>query len=195
MQRFRQCCDEVHLRIMLVLQAALGLENSQLLSLCDGMQAEVRIAHYPAVSLQRLSTGSTFRIAEHTDTGTLTLLFQDSVGGLEIEEQKRPGHFMPVLTSRQSEAIVNVGDTLSLFSNGKLRSANHRVVAPTDAGSLVDGMVPERYTVAYFGKANLESKMQPLSEFLVPGQVQEAGDSLTAAEYYAALQTKTFPGQ
>jgi isopenicillin N synthase-like dioxygenase len=36
------------------------------------------------------------RCGEHTDYGSMTLLFQDDVGGLEVSD--RSGHFVPVDT-------------------------------------------------------------------------------------------------
>lgn len=193
MLKFHRRCDDVHLRILRILQSALDLSDDRLLSLCDGGNAEVRISHYPAIDLQRLSTGNTFRIAEHTDTGTVTLLFQDSVGGLEIEDPLEPGQFLPVMTTDESEMIVNIGDTLQRWTNGMLRSANHRVVQPKSSEALSGGVVPERFSVAFFGKASPEALIRPLQEFEKAGQDPESEGNITAAEYYSMLQTKTFP--
>ena len=194
MMRFYDDCNRVHLRILQLLQESLGLSDSHLTSRCGDGNAEVRITHYPAVELEKLNTGGTFRIAEHTDVGTLTLLFQDSVGGLEVEHQSRPSEFLPVLTSSKSEMIVNVGDTLQKWTNGKLRSANHRVMAPRHMAGLAAGVVPPRLSVAFFGKANPQVLMQPLAPFVDKGQPGKLdGGMLTAAEYYSGMQTKTFP--
>lgn len=179
---------------MRILQAALGLTDCRLLSLCDSRNGELRIAHYPPIDIQRLQTGNTFRIAEHTDTGTLTLLFQDSVGGLEVERQDRHGEFLPVIASRQSEIIVNVGDTLQRWTGERLRSANHRVVAPQAMQASIGGIIPARLSIGFFGKANPEALMRTLEEFVDPDQnITEKDDFTTATEYYAGLQTKTFP--
>lgn len=193
MQHFSDRCDEVHQQILSILQTALGLTDSRLLSLCDSRNGELRIAHYPSIDIERIKSGSTFRIAEHTDTGTLTLLFQDSVGGLEVEDQHRPGEFLPVTSSQQSEMIVNVGDTLQRWTGEKLRSANHRVVAPQTFQTFPSGIVPTRFSIGFFGKANPEALMRTLDEFVDPYRSTWVDDDFTTAtEYYAGLQTKTF---
>eukprot|EP00253_Pinus_taeda_P035747 PITA_35747 len=61
----------------------------------------------------------------HTDIGCLTILYQDHVGGLQIRTKEGewintkplPGSF-----------VVNIGDCLQMWSNGRYRSAEHRVV-------------------------------------------------------------------
>lgn len=42
-----------------------------------------RTLHYPKIEDGTVEPG-TVRCAEHTDYGTLTLLFQDEIGGLEV---------------------------------------------------------------------------------------------------------------
>lgn len=42
----------------------------------------LRLLYYPII--ERLKEGQ-LRLGEHTDYGTITLLFQDNVGGLEVE--------------------------------------------------------------------------------------------------------------
>lgn len=192
MNEFSRQCDTVHTRIVRILEEALGIPTSQLVGMCDGTNGELRITHYPAVELQRLRTGKTFRIAEHTDTGILTLLFQDSVGGLEVEDPASRGHFLPLVTSHQVEMIVNVGDTLQRWTNGRLRSANHRVTAPPASESQV---VPARYSIGFFGKANPTAMVRPMRQFVGNADgVQDEEDAMTASDYYSKLQTLTFPG-
>ncbi|EEB93986.1 hypothetical protein MPER_07286, partial [Moniliophthora perniciosa FA553] len=63
------------------------------------------------------------------DYGTCTILFQDDVGGLEVESPKEPGVFIPVLPMRGA-AVFNIGDFLMRWSNDTLKSTLHRVRAP-----------------------------------------------------------------
>jgi len=111
------------------------------------------------------------RCGAHTDFGTCTLLFQDAVGGLEVEDPHSPGTFVPV-PPVSGAVVFNVGDLLMRWSNGillsmlsysrrrpslitplhpidTLRSTLHRVVAPSSVGAQ-DGHVPERYSIPYF---------------------------------------------
>ncbi|GLJ30760.1 hypothetical protein SUGI_0609890 [Cryptomeria japonica] len=77
----------------------------------------------------------------HTDYGLITLLATDGVSGLQIcrnkDEMPQIWEDVPPL---KGGFIVNLGDMLERWSNGKFRSTMHRVVVPDQ----------ERYSIAYF---------------------------------------------
>lgn len=63
--------------------------------------------------------------------GTLTLLFNQSVAGLQIlHPHTNTWHF--VRPQSDGGIVVNVGDALQAFTAGYLRSSWHRVVAPPE---------------------------------------------------------------
>lgn len=86
--------------------------------------SNVRLAYYPRIT-RPVETNQT-RIAEHTDFGTLTMLLQDDVGGLEVVGPD--GVFLPV-TPVPDTMVLNIGDLLQQASNNYFRSTIHRVVA------------------------------------------------------------------
>ena len=61
----------------------------------------------------------------HTDWGFLTLILQDSVGGLEFLDAEGRWNSVPAVEGR---LVVNCGDYLSLMTDGRLKSPIHRVV-------------------------------------------------------------------
>lgn len=61
----------------------------------------------------------------HTDWGFLTLILQDSVGGLEFIDADGRWNSVPAVEGR---LVVNCGDYLSLMTDGRLKSPIHRVV-------------------------------------------------------------------
>lgn len=63
---------------------------------------------------------------EHTDIGTLTLLFNDE-WGLQVKRGTEGWSSVP---PRKGQAIVNVGDCLRFMSGMKLKSSLHRVAPP-----------------------------------------------------------------
>ena len=70
------------------------------------------------------------RAGAHTDYGTLTILRQDAVGGLEVlggdgswtGVEPVPGAF-----------VINIGDLMARWTNDRWRSTLHRVVDPPGA--------------------------------------------------------------
>ncbi len=66
-----------------------------------------------------------FGVSTHTDYGCLTLLHQDSTGGLQV--QGRDGAWL-MAHPIPGTLVVNVGDLLARWSNDRFRSTPHRVV-------------------------------------------------------------------
>jgi len=92
----------------------------------------------------------------HTDFGTISFVY-NKLGGLQVlvpgsDEwqyvKPLPGH-----------VICNVGDALSFFSGGILRSNRHRVIAPPGHQTAY-----ERWTVVYFVRASNPTVVRPLLE-------------------------------
>ncbi|CAM6008951.1 unnamed protein product [Sphagnum balticum] len=59
----------------------------------------------------------------HSDFGTITILLQDDVGGLEILDKHN--NWIQVKPLRHA-LDINAGDQLEVFTNGKYRSVSHR---------------------------------------------------------------------
>jgi isopenicillin N synthase-like dioxygenase len=117
---------------------------------------------YAAMPLKPLHNANHKRLNAHTDFGTLTLVFQDVMGGLEVHDGQTYRPVAPI----PGTVVVNVGDMLEQQSNGRWESALHRVVAP---GQLMNPEVPveddvvvDRYSLVYFGTPDPEVKIRTL---------------------------------
>lgn len=78
----------------------------------------------------------------HTDWGFLTLILQDSIGGLQFHDAQSDPKWVDVLADSEDLAfVVNCGDYLSLLSDGLLKSPLHRVTLPEEQ---------DRYSLVYF---------------------------------------------
>ncbi|KAI3908298.1 hypothetical protein MKX01_027320 [Papaver californicum] len=75
---------------------------------------------YPSCPQPELTLG----MPPHSDYGFLTLLLQDEVEGLQIQHQ---GQWLTVEPIPNS-FVVNVGDHLEVFSNGRYKSVLHRAI-------------------------------------------------------------------
>jgi aminocyclopropanecarboxylate oxidase len=84
-----------------------------------------KVSHYPPCPRPDLVTG----MRAHTDAGGVILLFQDDrVGGLEV---LKDGEWTDVQPLAGAE-VVNTGDQIEALSNGRYRSAWHRVLPVRD---------------------------------------------------------------
>ncbi|KAI0354972.1 thymine dioxygenase [Trametes cingulata] len=145
-QKFYWKCYDVEISILKAIAVALGLPEDHLAKSHSGRDQSLRLMHYPSVPAQKLNDGEMSRIGAHSDFSSITLLFQDDVGGLEVESPDRPGEFMSVPPVPRA-VMVNAGDFLQRWSNDQIRSALHRVRAPP---GMKDGMTPDRYSIPYF---------------------------------------------
>ena len=83
----------------------------------------VRIMHYPASPGARAE--NQFGNPPHTDYGCITLLAQDSIGGLAV--RKRGGGWIDA-PQIPGTLIINIGDMLMRWTNDKWVSTLHRVI-------------------------------------------------------------------
>jgi len=105
---------------------SLGLREDYFDAAHEPHSGAVMLLHYPPIT-EPLLPGQ-LRSGAHTDFGTMTLLFHHgSAEGLEI--QRLDGTWLHA-PSIPGAAIVNVGDLLTRWTNGLLRSVLHRVVPP-----------------------------------------------------------------
>ncbi|KAH9891654.1 thymine dioxygenase [Cubamyces lactineus] len=141
-------CHETELDVLHALSMGLGLSPDVLVKTHTARDNQLRLLHYPSVPAKELADNKISRIDAHSDFGTITLLLQDDVGGLEIEDPTRPGHFISA-PPIEGALIVNAGDLMMRWSNDTIRSTIHRVRAPPHVKT-VDGMTPERYSIPYF---------------------------------------------
>ncbi|MEI1373380.1 MAG: 2OG-Fe(II) oxygenase family protein [Nostoc sp.] len=86
------------------------------------------------------------RAGEHSDYGSITLLFQDDVGGLEV--QTASGEWIAAPTIPDT-VIVNTGDLIQRWTNHVFCSTKHRVMIPSD-----NRVNQSRYSVAFFCHPN-----------------------------------------
>ena len=101
----------------------LNLDENFFLRSCARPLSRASFVYYPA---QPEDVGiDQFGVGPHTDFGTLTVLCQDSVGGLQIKNVDGEWIHAPPI---DGTLIVNVGDLLARWTDGAYKSTPHRVV-------------------------------------------------------------------
>jgi isopenicillin N synthase-like dioxygenase len=135
-----------------LLSEALGLRHDYLSSIkCMG-SASFLGSYYPTCPEPNLVLGT----ALHSDAFFLTILAQDSVGGLQVLLQNQ---FVDV-PYVEGALVVNIADMMQLVSNNKFKSVLHRVRA---------GNIKSRVSAACFfspSSDKLESPYGPPKELI-----------------------------
>lgn len=183
MEQYWQKSHEIALDVLGALELALELPAGSFVNRCNGCKSELRMNHYPEAPIKKLSADNFMRIWPHTDASAITLLVQDSNGGLEIESQTSPGVYESMPLVDRTELIVNGGETLERWTNGLLRPVLHQVNLPTNYGRSSSSTVPSRRSVAFFVNANAEASMAPLNHFLPSGQAGKF-EEMTSRAYH-----------
>lgn len=171
-----QDCYELVDNLLRCISTALNLRPEESLSKHHTSSASVaNLIHYPATSVELLQSGETVRGAAHSDRGTLTLLFQHDIGGLEVADMSSTDKVLTknvetsatfVSTDPRAGVLVLPGYLLRMWTNGRYHSTVHRVMRPPS--SKTDGHmrevedIPERYSIAFFSYPDPETIVEPL---------------------------------
>ncbi|KAJ6031416.1 hypothetical protein N7540_002148 [Penicillium herquei] len=141
----------LHLARTILQILALGLPHPPDIfdEITKGAVGTVKLLHYPpqrSTELHQLGAGA------HTDFGSITLLLQqpDQTGLQVFYRPSKNWISVPAVPGRY---IVNIGDLLDGWTQGKYLSAIHRVINNTDQ---------HRYSVPFFYDGNLSYKLRPL---------------------------------
>jgi isopenicillin N synthase-like dioxygenase len=117
----------------------------------------VKIIRYPAQDVVA-DTGQ--GVGLHHDSGLLSFIMQDDVGGLQVQT----GDGLVDATPMPGAYVLNLGEMLQVATNGYLRATKHRVVSPPPGR--------QRISVAYFFNPCMESRLDPIE--LQPALAAEA---------------------
>ena len=115
---FRRAHEVAH-HLMRGFALGLDLPDDIFLRSSEKPLSRTSFVYYPPDPKRRYGVGP------HTDFGVLTVLCQDSVGGLEIKNLDGNWIVAPPIPDT---LVVNVGDLLARWTNGAYRSTPHRVI-------------------------------------------------------------------
>ncbi|KAI0154785.1 Clavaminate synthase-like protein [Xylariaceae sp. FL1272] len=145
--RMERLCGELQSlasQLLGLLAISLGKEADFFAPYLKDSLSTLRLLHYPPAA--EVSNGSTTSLdsgvftspeetavklscTPHTDSGIITLLHQDSTGGLEVlnaSKQWVPAPYLP------GSIVVNIGDLMAQVSGGVFCATMHRVRAPPE---------------------------------------------------------------
>jgi len=189
MLHFFQTCHDLHTLVMRAVAIGLDLEETFFDDKINEQYHNLRLLSYPPIRRHLLEQEGQARAGAHSDYGTLTLLFQDSVGGLEVQnphtKQYQPATPIP------GTIVINAGDLLARWSNDVLRSTLHRVVAPpAKIISETESITPARQSIAFFCNPNQGARIECLPTCTAAGQAKYS--PVTTEQYIVRRLSETF---
>jgi isopenicillin N synthase-like dioxygenase len=136
-------CRAVSMRILRSIALSLGMPAGALDAF---FQPEhtcfLRLNYYPKCpapdrpSDTSVAKAGYLGVNQHTDSGALTVLYQEAPG-LEVYHEQR----WKLVEPRRDALVINIGDIVQVWSNDRYRAALHRARVRADT---------ERYTTAFF---------------------------------------------
>lgn len=164
MREFYGKCDDLHHQLLCAIAEGLGLEKDWFKQYITAGDHVLRLLHYPSVPKSVLEQDGAVRAGSHTDYGTVTLLFQDMSGGLQVRTpdgswQDIPpiegaivinaGTYYKIVVGMNNWSLcTTLGDMLQIWTNEVIKSTHHRVVSPPNAVLQEDGNYSARYSIA-----------------------------------------------
>jgi isopenicillin N synthase-like dioxygenase len=148
-------------RLMSLFARGLDLAPEFFADKLDQSPNALRAINYPEQDCAPLP--GQLRAGAHTDYGTLTVLRQDAVGGLEVLDLN--DRWVGV-DSVPDAFVINIGDLMARWTNDRWRSTLHRVVDPSDA----EQARARRQSMPYFQNANWSAKIACLPTCLGPSE-------------------------
>lgn len=129
----------------------------------------LRLIHYPSIELNQENAG--IRAGAHTDYGSITLLFQHQISGLQVWREKEKEWID--IPPRPNAIVVNIADALEFWTEGVMQSVQHRVVMPRKQDE-----TNSRFSIAFFCHADPDAVLdpKPLQKYfknIVPSRSQQ----------------------
>lgn len=155
---YRAQAIEAAQRVQRAMARALGLPDEHIVTLPGGeTMYHLRLIHYPPGERLTPAEGQ-LGCGAHTDYGTVTVLADDGIGGLQV--MRRDGTWIDVAVPDDA-LVVNLGDLMAVWTNDRWISNPHRVINPPDT---------DRYSMPLFVTPPFHAEISCLPSCLAPGE-------------------------
>ncbi|OAA72267.1 Oxoglutarate/iron-dependent oxygenase [Cordyceps fumosorosea ARSEF 2679] len=189
LEAFRDVCTAMCTKLLRLIGNGLGVGDffAQAHEIKPGDECDtiLRLLRYPPPSSPSSSPSpaDAVRAGAHSDYGSITLLFRlRGQAGLEVqttaENTWAPVPVQPPGTERDPAPpiLVNVGDLLSYWTNGLLRSTVHRVVFGGSGVVEGESATDPRYSIAFFSSPSPSTELGVVPSERVRNFVPRGGD-------------------
>ncbi|RAQ43639.1 oxidoreductase [Aspergillus flavus] len=191
---FADLCNKTCDRILKLLALGLEIPEDFFTARHDPSQGptgcNLRYLYYPSIASPATSSyqhGTDVRAGAHSDYGSVTLLFQrPGQPGLEILTPEGTWAPVPVQPGQTAEEdrdaafpfppiLVNIGDLLSYWTDGLLKSTVHRVVFPLSEQQSPNPQ--DRYSIVFFCHPLDKTELVPVPSDIVTTHRQKCKES------------------
>lgn len=155
MTEYRTELKKLAEKLMEVMDENLGIQKGHIKKMFNGGDGDnaffgTKVSHYPPCPHPDKVTG----LRAHTDAGGVILLFQDDeVGGLEVLKDGEWTDVQPI----PNAICINTGDQIEVLTNGRYKSAWHRVQAMPNG---------TRRSIASFYNPSYKATIEPAVELI-----------------------------
>lgn len=144
-------CEQLAASVMEVFAEALGLAPDWFANKFDRHTSYLSANFYPG--LAEAPPEGTLRLGEHTDIGSLTILYQDGApGGLQVLDRRGRWCAVPAV---DGSFVVNLGDLMAKWTNDRWVATPHRVVSPDP-----DDRAARRISIPFFQHPNYDALIE-----------------------------------
>jgi isopenicillin N synthase-like dioxygenase len=155
---YRTQAIEAAARVQRAMAHALGMPRGYIVDQPGGETLyNLRLIHYPPQKSLNPTDGQ-LGCGAHTDYGTVTVLADDGIGGLQI--MRRDGTWISV-SIPDFALVVNLGDLMAIWTNDRWVSNPHRVINPPEV---------DRYSVPLFVTPPFHATISCLPTCLADGE-------------------------
>ncbi|KAL5728080.1 hypothetical protein ACHQM5_001203 [Ranunculus cassubicifolius] len=178
-EMYSQEVSKISERLFRSLSLVMGLGQNSLLELHKEPMQFLRVNYYPTCSMPDHVLG----VSPHSDTSSITILMQDDdVTGLQIHNNGDWVSVRPI----PNALVINIGDVIEIWSNGKYKSIEHRVVANKNKA---------RMSFASFITPNQDVEIEPVDEMVHVSTSLRLYKKIKYGEYLRASTTKKMEGK
>jgi len=140
----------------------------------------MRLLHYPPQYPSNIDVdGRRIGIGAHTDYECFTLLWQDAVGGLQV--QNTEGNWIEAVHI-PGTLVVNLGDQFARWTNDVFKSTVHRAINVSGA---------DRYSIPLFFGTDYDVRLEPIPTCISPDTPAKY-EVVTAGEYVKSRLEATY---
>ncbi|TXR51959.1 isopenicillin N synthase family dioxygenase [Reinekea thalattae] len=136
-------------KILSAIALALDIDETFFDDKFDHPLSVLRFLHYPP-RVKQENNAQPIGAGAHTDYGCITILWQDELGGLQVQDVNGQWVDAPPIAD---SFVINIGNMMARWSNDRYKSTPHRVYSPSGK---------ERYSMPFFVEPDFDTNISCL---------------------------------